>query len=53
MIEFDADARAPGTVHPGQRVEVWDGEVLHGRGLVEEHGPQLRVVWIREAGTGK
>jgi hypothetical protein len=53
MIEFDSDTRALQTMHPGQRVEVWDGEVLRCRGLVEEHVPQLGVVWIREAGIGE
>lgn len=53
MTEFDPDVRALCTVHPGQRVEVWTGQELRCRGLVEEHVPQLGVVWIREAGIGE
>lgn len=53
MIEFDFDVRTLRSVHPGQRVEVWEGQELRCRGLVEEHVPQLGVVWIREAGIGE
>ena len=53
MIEFDPDARARQTVRSGQRVEVWKDQELHCRGLVEEHVPQLGVVWIRGAGIGE
>lgn len=53
MTEFDSDVRALHTVHPGQRVEVWKGQELRCRGLVEEFVPQLGVVWIREAGIGE
>lgn len=53
MTELDSDVRTLCTVHPGQRVEVWVGQELRCRGLVEEFVPQLGVVWIREAGIGE
>ena len=33
-------------------MEVWAGEVVRHRGVVEESAPALGVVWIREHGTG-
>jgi hypothetical protein len=36
----------------GEAVEVWIGQMLRHRGVVEESAPHLGVVWLREWGTG-
>ncbi|MFF0991356.1 hypothetical protein [Kocuria nitroreducens] len=47
----DGDIYDLQSVHPGDRVEVWDRGVLRYRGRVEELVPHLGVVWIRETWT--